>query len=99
MSPISSCMSLGQSVASIRQPKDITGKVKQAMCHSLVRRLFFTDLLCLLAIQGPAERAQTAAGIEQTFAHSLTTIPTANLVASCAFYVPAYSLVSMCPCE
>src|SRR5712675_1161673 len=95
MSRISSCMSLGQSVASIRQPKDITGKVKQAMCHSLVGRLFCAALLCLLAIHGPAARAQTAAGIEQSFAHSLTTMPTENLGVSGAFYVPAYSSVSM----
>jgi hypothetical protein len=65
------------------------------MCHSLVGRLFCTALLCLLAIQGPAARAQTAAGIEQTFANSLTTIPTENLGVSGAFYVPAYSSVSM----
>src|SRR5258707_10088187 len=95
MSPISSCMSLGRSVASIRQPKDITGKVKRAMCHSLVGRFFCTALLCLLAIYGPAARAQTSAGIEQTFANSLTTIPAENLGVAGAFYVPAYSIVSM----
>jgi hypothetical protein len=36
-----------------------------------------------------------AAGIEQTFANSLTAIPTENLGVSGAFYVPAYSSVSM----
>jgi len=65
------------------------------MCHSLVGRFFCTALLCLLAIYGPVARAQTSAGIEQTFANSLTTIPTENLSVSGAFYVPAYSSVSM----
>ena len=65
------------------------------MCHSLVGRLFCTVVLGLLAIHGPAARAQTAAGIEQTFANSLTTIPTENLGVAGAFYVPAYSSVSM----
>jgi hypothetical protein len=82
-------------MASIRQPKDITGKVKQAMCHSLTGRFFCTALLCLLAIYGPVARAQTSAGIEQTFANSLTTVPTENLAVAGAFYVPAYSSVSM----
>jgi len=59
------------------------------MCHSLVGRFFCTALLCLLAIYGPAARAQTSAGIEQTFANSLTTIPTENLGVAGAFYVPA----------
>src|SRR5258706_5902704 len=96
MSRISSCMSQGRSaVSSIRQPKDIAGKVKQAMCHSLVGRLFCTALLCLLAMHAPVARDQTAPGIEQSFANSLTTIPTENLGVSGAFYIPAYSSVSM----
>jgi hypothetical protein len=65
------------------------------MCHSLVGRLFWTALLCLLAIPGPAAKAQTGAGIEQTFANSLTSVPTESLGVSGAFYVPAYSSVSM----
>ena len=65
------------------------------MCHSLLGRLFCTALLCLLAIPGPAAKAQTAAGIEQTLANSLTSVPTENLGVSGAFYVPAYSSVSM----
>jgi hypothetical protein len=88
-------MSQGRSVASIRQPKDITVKGKPAICHSLVGRFFCTALLCLLPIYGPVARAQTSAGIEQTFANSLTTIPTENLGVAGAFYVPAYSSVSM----
>jgi Protein of unknown function (DUF3124) len=70
-------------------------KVKLAMCYSLVGRFFCTAFLCLLAIYVPVARAQTAAGIEQTFANSLTAIPTENLGVSGAFYVPAYSSVSM----
>ena len=70
-------------------------KVKPAMCHSLIGRFFCTVLLCLLAMDVPLARAQTAPGIEQTFANSLTTIPTENLGVAGAFYVPAYSSVSM----
>lgn len=65
------------------------------MCHSLVGRIFCTALLCLPAVHGPAARAQTSAGIEQTFANSLTAVPTENLGVSGAFYVPAYSSVSV----
>jgi hypothetical protein len=45
----------------------------------------------------PAAHAQTAAGIEQTFAGSLTTVPPEPLGASGAFYIPVYSSVSMSP--
>ena len=70
-------------------------KVKLAMCHSPIGRFFCTALLCLLAMPAPGARAQTAPGIEQSFAHSLTAMPTENLGVSGAFYVPAYSSVSM----
>ena len=70
-------------------------KVKLAMCHSLIGRFFCTAFLCLLAIYVPVATAQTGAGIEQTFANSLTTIPTENLGVAGAFYIPAYSSVSM----
>jgi hypothetical protein len=73
----------------------MTAKVKRAMCHSLIGRFFCTALLSLLAMYVPVARAQTAAGIEQTFVNSLTTIPTENLGVSGAFYIPAYSSVSM----
>src|SRR5260370_42491585 len=89
-------MSQGRSAVSrIPQPKDITGKVKRAMCHSVVGRFLCTALLCLPAMHVPVARAQTAPGIEQAFANSLTTIPTENLGVSGAFYIPAYSSVSM----
>jgi hypothetical protein len=65
------------------------------MCHSLVGRFFCTALLCLLAIYVPLARAQTGPGLEQTFANSLTAMPTENLAVSGAFYIPAYSSVSM----
>jgi hypothetical protein len=45
----------------------------------------------------PAAHAQTAAGIEQTFAGSLTAVPPEPLGASGAFYIPVYSSVSMSP--
>jgi hypothetical protein len=65
------------------------------MCHSVVGRFFCTALLCLLGTYGPVARAQTGAGIEQTFGNSLTAMPTENLGVSGAFYIPAYSSVSM----
>jgi hypothetical protein len=70
----------------------MTAKVKRAMCHG---RFFCKALLCLLAMYVPVARAQTAAGIEQTFVNSLTPVPTENLGVSGAFYIPAYSSVSM----
>ena len=62
------------------------------MCHIGAR----LALLAILAwLQAPAARAQTAAGIEQTFAGSLTAMPSENLGVSGAFYVPVYSSVSI----
>ena len=65
------------------------------MCHIRTRYAFLAILACLLTMETPAARAQTTPGIEQTFANSLTTIPTENLGVSGAFYIPAYSSVSM----
>ena len=62
------------------------------MCHIRTRCLLLAALACLHA---PAAGAQTAAGIEQTFAGSLTAMPSENLGVSGAFYVPVYSSVSM----
>ena len=62
------------------------------MCHIGARLALLTILAWL---QAPAARAQTAAGIEQTFAGSLTAMPSENLSVSGAFYVPVYSSVSM----
>ena len=45
-------------------------------------------------MQAPGASAQTA-GVEQTFAASLTAMPTEKLAVSGAFYVPVYSSVSM----
>lgn len=66
----------------------------RAMCHSGVLKLGLLGLACLL-LPIPYGFAQSSAGIEQTFASSLTTIPTGNLPVSGAFYVPVYSSVSM----
>jgi hypothetical protein len=52
-------------------------------------------LAALACLHAPAAGAQTAAGIEQTFAGSLTAMPSENLGVSGAFYVPVYSSVSM----
>ena len=62
------------------------------MCHIGTRCLLLAALACLHA---PGAGAQTAASIEQTFAGSLTAMPSENLGISGAFYVPVYSSVSM----
>jgi hypothetical protein len=46
-------------------------------------------------MQPISARAQTAAGIEQNFASSLTAMPAETLTVSGAFYVPVYSSVAM----
>jgi hypothetical protein len=69
-------------------------KVKQAICHHPIGRLFGASLLCLLTMAAPAARAQTAA-IEQAFSGSLTAMPSENLGVAGAFYVPVYSSVAM----
>ena len=65
------------------------------MCHILIGRFFRAGLFCLLSIYAPAATAQTAPDIEQAFRSSLTAMPSEKLVVSGAFYVPAYSSVSM----
>ncbi len=52
-------------------------------------------LAALACLHAPGAGAQTAASIEQTFAGSLTAMPSENLGVSGAFYVPVYSSVSM----
>lgn len=65
------------------------------MCHIGARGPVLALLASLMAMPAPAARAQTAAAIEQTFAGSLTAMPSEALAASGAFYVPVYSSVSM----
>ena len=65
------------------------------MCHIRIGCFYFAILACLMTTAAPAARAQTAAGIEQAFAGSLTAMPSENLGVSGAFYVPAYSSISM----
>jgi hypothetical protein len=65
------------------------------MCHIRMGCFYFAILACLMTMAAPAVRAQTAAGIEQAFAGSLTAMPSENLGVSGAFYVPAYSSISM----
>jgi uncharacterized protein DUF3124 len=62
------------------------------MCHS--RLILLLGLYCLLPLISAAV-AQPAPSLEQTFAASLTPVPGENLGVSGAFYVPAYSSVSM----
>ena len=64
------------------------------MCH-IRTGWFFLALAGLVALDTPAAQAQPAPGIEQTFAGSLTAMPTESLAVAGAFYVPVYSSVSM----
>jgi Protein of unknown function (DUF3124) len=64
------------------------------MCHIRIGYFLQAILACLMTMPAPAAQAQTA-GIEQTFASSLTAMPSENLGLSGAFYVPAYSSISM----
>ena len=65
------------------------------MCHRHCRDFTLLGLICLLLSPIPAAVAQPAPSLEQTFAASLTTVPTESLRVSGSFYVPAYSSVSM----
>jgi Protein of unknown function (DUF3124) len=77
------------------QPKAVGAKVKRTMCHILNGRILCTALLGLLTVIASPAKAQTAGSIEQSFASSLTAMPSEALGVSGAFYVPAYSSVSM----
>jgi hypothetical protein len=65
------------------------------MCHSRAAGLFLAILVGLIAVHTRPAEAQTGSSIEQTFANSLTAVPSENLAVSGAFYVPVYSSVSM----
>jgi hypothetical protein len=73
----------------------MTPNVKRAMCHIRIGRLLWALLPSLLMIHAHTAIAQTAIGIEQNFANSLTDMPSESLSVSGTFYVPAYSSVSM----
>jgi Protein of unknown function (DUF3124) len=62
------------------------------MCHIRAVALFVAIVACFP--QAHSAQAQ-GGGIEQSFANSLTAVPTDNLAVSGAFYVPVYSSVSM----
>jgi len=70
-------------------------KIKAAICHIRTRHLVFAVLACLSVSCAPMAHAETAGSIEQTFANSLTALPTENVAATGSFYVPVYSSVSM----
>lgn len=76
------------------QPRGLGARVKQAMCHSRRKGLYFAILAALSILCAPPAGAQTGS-IEQNFAGSLTAMPTENLTVAGAFYVPVYSSVSM----
>jgi hypothetical protein len=82
-----------QGRSAVSSIKGMIAKVKRAMCHILIGR--FLGLFCLLSLYAPMASAQTAPDIAQAFSSSLTAIPSEKLAVSGAFYVPAYSSVSM----
>jgi len=65
------------------------------MCHIRAGGIFLAILACLLTVRMAEALAQSPGNIEQNFANSLTAMPSENLAASGAFYVPVYSSVSM----
>ena len=60
------------------------------------KAMLLAIFFCLMAA-GAQAQAQSQAGLERTFADSLTTVPTQALSVSGAFYVPVYSSVAMTP--
>jgi len=85
------------------QPSGRAGGPKYAICHTRRKAAILQLVACLLVslsslLQIPAAAAQGQAPrseIERNFAASLTTVPAEPLAVSGAFYVPAYSSVSM----
>jgi hypothetical protein len=65
------------------------------MRHIHFGAFFLAIAACLSTLHVPAAQAQTAVGIEQTFAGSLTAVPAEGLTIAGSFYVPVYSSVSM----
>jgi hypothetical protein len=65
------------------------------MCHIRAGGIFLAVLACLLTARMTEALAQSPASPEQNFANSLTAVPSDNLTATGAFYVPVYSSVSM----
>ena len=65
------------------------------MCHIRLGGFFLAILAGQSTLHAPSAQAQTASNIEQTFAGSLTAVPSDNLAVTGAFYVPVYSSVSM----
>jgi hypothetical protein len=75
--------------------KGLVRRAARAMCRSRVRNGVWAALSCLVLAPGSAGFAQPAPAIEQGFASSLTTMPSEHLGVTGAFYVPAYSSVSL----
>lgn len=69
------------------------------MCHSRGLGAFglraFVAILAVLSILSSHDARAQSGAVEQTFAASLTAVPSENLAVSGAFYVPVYSSVSM----
>jgi hypothetical protein len=77
------------------QPKGKGIKLKAAICHMRTGPFVLAVLACLSITYAPAAQAEATGGVEQTFANSLTALPTENVAATGSFYVPVYSSVSM----
>ena len=70
-------------------------KVKAAICHIRMGHFAYAVLAWLSLSCASGALAEPASSIEQTFANSLTALPTENVAATGSFYVPVYSSVSM----
>src|SRR3954465_14444441 len=75
--------------------KALVVAVACAMCRSRLRIWWLAWLCCLAPLPISPALAQSAAGIEQAFAASLTAMPAEGLAVTGSFYVPAYSSVSL----
>src|SRR4051812_23638219 len=74
--------------------KALVAAVACAMCRSRLH-VWLCALCCLASLPMPAAVAQSASGLEQAFATSLTAMPADTLAVTGSFYVPAYSSVSL----
>jgi hypothetical protein len=77
-----------------RTIKELIRHAKRAICRSPVRNAVVL-IAAGAALAAPMASAQTAPGLEQRFATSLTALPTEKLGVTGSFYVPAYSSVSL----
>jgi hypothetical protein len=78
-----------------RTVKALIRHAQRAICRSLLRNVILLIAASAPLFAAPMALAQTGAGLEQRFATSLTALPSEKLGVTGAFYVPAYSSVSL----